>query len=344
MKQWSFRKALNEAMRSELQSDANTFLFGLDVDDHKSIFGSTENFLAEFGSERIFGTPLSEDAMTGFAIGAALRGKKAIHVHIRADFALLSVNQIVNMASNIHYMTAGQLNVPLTIRVIIGRGWGQGLQHSKSVHSLFAHFPGLKVLMPSTPQDAYTLLRYAIRDPNPTLFIEHRWLYDVEGAVDEKKPVVLEPLKLTTGDDVTIVANSWMTIEALKAQEVLTSVGIKSEIFDLRLISPLNVDEIVKSVKKTGHCLIVDHDWVAFGLASELAACIQEQAFHELKQPVLRLGFRPVPCPTSRPLENKFYPRGQEIIAAVCRILAKPQPDLSTFDFYSYENRFRGPF
>ena len=141
MSNWSFRKALNEAMRAELTSDKNTFLFGLDVDDHKSIFGSTENFPVEFGADRVFGTPLSEDAMTGFAIGSAIRGKKPIHVHIRADFALLAANQIINMASNIHYLTAGLLNVPVTIRVVVGRGWGQGPQHSKAMHSMFAHFP-----------------------------------------------------------------------------------------------------------------------------------------------------------------------------------------------------------
>ncbi len=344
MNKWTFRKSLNEAVRAELLSDPNSFLFGLDVDDHKTIFGSTENFLKEFGSDRIFGTPLSEDAMTGFAIGAALRGKKAIHVHIRADFALLSVNQIVNMASNIHYLTAGKLNVPITIRVVIGRGWGQGPQHSKSVHSLFAHFPGLKVIMPSTPQDAYTLLRHAICDPNPVIFVEHRWLYDVEGEVDTAKPATLEAQRLTSGSDITIVANSWMTVEAIKAQEVLSTIGINSEIFDLRVVSPLGLSGIVESVKKTKHCLIVDHDWSAFGLASELAACIQEKAFHELNKPVLRLGFRPIPCPTSRPLENKFYPRGQEIIMKVCELLNRTPPDLSSFDFYSYENRFRGPF
>lgn len=344
MSRWTFRKSLNEALRAELLADSNTFIFGLDVDDHKSIFGSTENLLEEFGSERVFGTPLSEDAMTGFAIGAAIRGKKCVHIHIRADFALLSANQIINMASNIHYLTAGKLNVPVTIRAVIGRGWGQGLQHSKSVHSLFAHFPGLKVVMPSTPQDAYTLLRQAVRDPNPVIFIEHRWLYDIEGEVDIAKPATFGAQRICEGSDITIVANSWMTVEALKAREVLQTLGVTAEVFDVRVVSPLELTEVFKSVKKTKHCLIVDHDWTDFGLASELTSRIQENAFHDLQKPVLRLGFRPTPCPTSRPLENKYYPRGQEIVFKVCELLKRNQPDLGTFDFYSYENRFRGPF
>jgi pyruvate dehydrogenase E1 component beta subunit len=344
MSRWTFRKSLNEALRTEMLSDPEVFVFGLDVDDHKALFGSTENILRDFGSDRIFGTPLSEDAMTGFAIGASLRGKKPIHIHIRADFALLAVNQLVNMASNIHYLTAGNLNVPITIRAIIGRGWGQGLQHSKSVHSLFSHFPGLKVVMPSSPQDAYSLLRRAIQDPNPVLFLEHRWLYDVEGEVDINLKSDYTPARVREGNDITIVANSWMTIEALKAHEVLNSAGISAEVFDLRGISPLELGSIIESVKRTKHCIVVDHDWVEFGLAAELVARIQEAAFHDLKKPVRRLGFRPVPCPTSRPLENKFYPRSQEIIGLACELLERETPDLSKHEFYSYESRFRGPF
>lgn len=344
MPDWSYRKALNEALHAEFRADPDVFTFGLDVDDHKSIFGSTEGLLKKFGSDRVFGTPLSEDAMTGFAIGAALGGKKPVHVHIRADFALLATNQIINMASNLHYLTAGALSVPLTIRVVIGRGWGQGLQHSKTVHSLFSHFPGLKVMVPSSPQDAYTLLRKAIQDPNPVLFLEHRWLYDVEGPVDENlidtSPVTL----LRSGSDVTIVASSWMCIEALKAAEILEKSGIQAEILNLRSVAPLKAQAIYNSVKKTSHCLVTDHDWVEFGLASEIAACVQEHCFANLRQPVMRLGYRAIPCPTSRPLEDMFYPKAPDIISTVCRLLGKKIPDLSHYEFYSYENRFRGPF
>ena len=340
----SFRDALNEALKNEMSQDPDVFIFGLDVDDHKSIFGSTKDLKNIFGTERVFGTPLSEDAMTGFAIGAALRGKKTVHVHIRADFSLLAVNQIINVASNIHYLTAGQLNVPLTIRVVVGRGWGQGFQHSKSVHSLFAHFPGLKVLIPANPQEAYSLLRMAIQDKNPTLFIEHRWLYDVVGPVDYTKKPQAGAVKLTDGKDITILANSWMSIEALKAREILEKINIRADIFNINSLVPLQLEEVINSVKKTGHCVVVDHDWVEFGLAAELSARIHEAAFHQLKKPIKRIGHQFVPCPTARPLENQFYAKAQHIIEYVCILLDKPVPKLNDDDFYTYENKFKGPF
>ena len=344
MNSWTYRQALNEALHAELKADDETFIFGLDVDDHKSIFGSTENLLKDFGANRVFGTPLSEDAMTGFAIGAAINGKKPIHVHIRADFALLSANQIINMASNIFYLSGGQLNVPLTIRCVIGRGWGQGAQHSKSLHSLFAHFPGIKVFMPSSPQDAYSLMREAVQDPNPVLVFEHRWLYDIVGDVDIKRSAVLEPKIIAEGEHLTVVGNSWMTIEALKAREVLATLGVKTEVIDVGVVSPLNLTAITSSVKKTGHCIIADHDWVDFGLASELSARVHESNFKELKQPVTRIGFKNMPCPTARELENGFYPKAQDIIAQACLMLGLTIPDLSKFRFYTYEERFKGPF
>lgn len=344
MMKWTFRKALNQALRDEMAADPEVFVFGLDVDDHKSIFGSTENLLKEFGAQRVFGTPLSEEAMTGVAIGAALNGKKAVHVHIRADFALLAMNQIVNMASNIHYMTAGKLSVPLTIRVVIGRGWGQGMQHCKSLHSVLAHFPGLKVIIPSTAQEAYSLLRNSIQDPNPVIFIEHRWLYDVEGEVDTSKQISSLPALVAQGNDLTIVSTSWMTVEALKAQEVLVEAGLSSDIFNVTQIHDLNFSKIYASIEKTKHCIVIDHDWIEFGFAAEASALIHENAFKNLRLPVSRLGFARYPCPTARALENKFYPKAQDIIVNACEMHGKSVPDLSKFDFYSYENKFRGPF
>jgi acetoin:2,6-dichlorophenolindophenol oxidoreductase subunit beta len=341
---WTYRQALNEALHAELRADDETFIFGLDVDDHKSIFGSTENLLKNFGPNRVFGTPLSEDAMTGFAIGAAMNGKKPIHVHIRADFALLSANQIINMASNIFYLSGGKLNVPVTIRCVIGRGWGQGAQHSKSLHSLFAHFPGLKVFMPSSAQDAYSLTRAAIQDPNPVIILEHRWLYDVSGSVDTAKPAVLEPKIVAGGEHITIVSNSWMTIEALKAREVLNTLGIAAEVIDVGVVSPLNLTIITESVKKTGYCIVADHDWVDFGLVSELSARIHESCFKELKSPVGRIGFKKIPCPTARELENEFYTKAQNIIEKTCLMFGRPLPNLANYIFYTYEDRFKGPF
>jgi pyruvate dehydrogenase E1 component beta subunit len=245
-----FRDALAMAQADAMREDPSVFVFGLDVPDHKSIFGSTKGLLNEFGSRRVFGTPLSEDAMTGAALGAAITGLRPIHVHIRVDFLLLGMNQIANMVSAIRYMSGGQLKAPMVIRAVIGRGWGQGPQHSKTLHSFFAHIPGLKVVMPSTTQDAYSLLRASIKDDNPVIFIEHRWLYDVEGEVDTSIEGRLgESVVRRQGRDLTIVSTSWMTVEALKAAEVLARHGIEAEVVDVRSIFPLDKETILNSVQ-----------------------------------------------------------------------------------------------
>lgn len=327
-----------------MDQDPNVFVFGLDVADHKKIFGSTKG-LERFSEDRFFPTPLSEDAMTGVALGAALSGLRPIHVHIRTDFMLLGMNQIANMISCLRYLSGGKLNVPLVIRAVIGRGWGQGAQHSKTLHSVFAHIPGLKVVMPTTPQDAYSLLRASITDDNPVIFIEHRWLYDVVGDVDvNQKEQIGDAKVLHEGSDVTLVCVSWMNVEALKAAEILARKGIKAEVIDVRSISPLDIGTIVKSVKKTKRCIVADYDWNFCGLNGEIAAQVSEQCFGELLAPVGRLGFQPVPCPTTRTLENHYYPSAPTIIKAVEKMFNVPAFDLSKDEFYSYENKFRGPF
>lgn len=341
----SYRQALNLALRHAMRDDPAVFVFGLDVPDHKRIFGSTTGLVEEFGEERCFGTPLSEEAMTGVALGAALSGLRPVHVHIRADFMLLAMNQIGNMLCNLRYMTGGQLRIPLVIRAVIGRGWGQSAQHSKAPHSLFAHFPGLKVVLPTTPQDAYSLLRTAIRDDNPVIVLEHRWLYDVVGEVDETVEVPLgEPAVRRQGDAATIVCTSWMTVEALKAAEVLARRGVELEIVDVRTVTPLGDAPIVASVQKTRRCVVADYGWSFCGFGAELAARISHACFGALAAPVERLGFAPVPCPTTRPLENLFYPSALGIIRTVERMLGVSETDLSHEQFYSYEHNFKGPF
>lgn len=343
--QITFREAVNLALSKEMEDDPSVFVFGLDVADHKRIFGSTEGLVEKFGLERCFGTPLSEDAMTGVALGAAISGLRPIHVHIRADFMLLAMNQIGNMMCNLRYMSGGKLNVPLVIRAVIGRGWGQSAQHSKSLHGIFAHFPGLKVVLPTTPQDGYSLLRSAIRDNNPVVFLEHRWLYDIAGEVDDQKVVPLgRAVVRRMGDAVTLVCSSWMNVEALKAAEVLARRGLEVEIVDVRTVSPLDEETIVGSVKKTRNCIVADYDWNFCGFGAELAALISQKCFGYLKRPVERLGFAPVPCPTTRPLENLFYPSAASIIRAVEKLLGLEETDLSGELFYSYEQRFKGPF
>ena len=348
IKNLSYRDALNLAMVQEMNRDSSVFVYGLDVSDHKRIFGSTVGLVEKFGSERCFGTPLAEDAMTGFALGSAINGMRPIHIHIRADFLMLAMNQIVNMISNFRYMTGGQLKIPLVIRAIIGRGWGQSAQHSKSLHSFFAHIPGLKVVMPTTPADAKGLLASAIRDDNPVIFLEHRWLYDIIDEVNIDSGALLplgKPSLLQKGDNLTVVATSWMNVEAMRAAEVLKKYhGTNVEIIDPRTIAPLDYEMIYDSVNKTKHCIVADYDWLYCGFSAEVAARISEHCFNKLQAPVARVGFSPTPCPTTRPLENKFYSNAVDIIRLVEKILDLKPADLAKEEFYSYENKFKGPF
>lgn len=338
----TFSDAINEALHQEMARDSSVFVYGIE----NKVFGSLKGLAEKFGQERCFVTPLSEEAMTGIGLGASLNGMRPIHTHIRIDFFLLSMNQLINMISSYHYGTRGMLRVPLVIRAVVGRGWGQGFQHSKSLHSLFAHIPGLKVIMPTTPYDAKGLLTSAIRDDNPVISIEHRWLYWQEGHVPEYSYTVPigEPNVLRKGSDITIVATSWMNVEAVKAAEILAKQGIQLEVIDLRSAAPLNDELIIDSVNKTGHCIVADNDWVHCGLSAEIAARISEKCFGKLRSPVARIGFAHTPCPTTRPLENEFYPNAINIIRAVENKLRLSPTDLTGEEFYSHENRFKGPF
>lgn len=346
MRRISYCEALNEATRQEMERDPNVFIYGIGVPDHKKIFESTAGLLEKFGPDRCFDTPLCEEAMTGFGLGAAINGMRPIHVHIRVDFLLLAMNQLVNMVSNYAYSTGGQVGVPMVIRAVVGRGWGQGFQHSKSLHSYFSHIPGLKVVLPTTPRDAKGLLTSAIRDNNPVVFIEHRWLYwAVEDVPEEPFTIPIgEGNILRAGTDITVVATSWMNIEALKAAEILQKRGVSVEIVDPRTISPFDESLAVESVKKTGHCIVADNDWVDCGFSAEAAARISEKCFGLLKSPVTRIGFVHTPCPTVRVLENEFYPGAEKLVRAIEQKLGLAPTDLSGEDFFSHENRFKGPF
>ena len=341
----TFREALSLALSDEMEANPNVFVFGLDVADHKRIFGSTAGLVEKFGKKRCFSTPLSEEAMTGVALGAAISGLRPVHVHIRVDFLLLAMNQLLNMVSNVRYLTAGKLKAPLVIRAVIGRGWGQGAQHSKSLQSFFAHVPGLKVVMPTTPQDAYSLLRSAVQDDNPVIFLEHRWLYDAAGEIDQNFKVPLgESVIRKEGKDITIVCTSWMNVEALKAAEILLRRGVSLEVIDVRSLVPVDMDTITKSVNKTRRCVVADYDWVYCGFSAEVAAQVSKTCFKALESPVERLGFMQTPCPTTRPLENKYYPSAVNIIRTVEKIFGIPEADLTGETFYSWEEKFKGPF
>ncbi|MFH1309983.1 MAG: transketolase C-terminal domain-containing protein [Candidatus Omnitrophota bacterium] len=346
MRKISYCEALREAMFQEMERDKNVFVYGIGVPDHKGIFGTTIGLAEKFGRDRCFDTPLAEDSMTGFGLGAAINGLRPIHVHIRVDFLLLAMNQLANMVSTYRYASRGGLKVPMVIRAVIGRGWGQGCQHSKSVYSMFAHIPGLKVVLPTTPRDAKGLLIAAIRDNDPVIFIEHRWLYWQEGEVPEEPFVekIGEARRVREGSDITIVATSWMNVEALKASDLLNKRGISVEIIDPRTISPLGDELIIESVMKTKNCIVADNDWIDCGFSAEVATRIYEKCFGQLKQPVQRIGFAPTPCPTARHLENEFYPNAIDIIRKVEKMLGVKAMDLSQEEFYSHEKRFKGPF
>jgi pyruvate dehydrogenase E1 component beta subunit len=214
------------------------------------------------------------------------------------------------------------------------------------LQSWFAHIPGLKVVMPATPRDAKGMLVAAIRDDNPVVFIEHRWLYDAEGEVpEEDSPTPLEGAQvLRQGTDITVVATSWMNVEAVHAATILAKHGVSVEVVDCRSISPFNVDAILESVAKTGHCIVADNDWIHCGFSAEVATQVYEGCFGQLKSPVDRIGYAPTLCPCTRPLENEFYPDAKDIIRAVERKLGLAESELSGEDFYSYENKFKGPF
>lgn len=342
----SYCKAINEALHQEMERDERIFVYGLDVDDHKRTFGSGKNLLERFGDKRYFSTPLSEDAMMGLGIGAAINGLHPINVHIRVDFLLLTMNQLANMATSLHYGSGGKLSVPLVIRAIIGRGWGQGFQHSKTLQSIFAHIPGLKVVMPTTPYDAKGILISAIRDNNPVLILEHRLLYWQEGLVPEESFTV--PLDkanvLISGSDITIAATSWMNIEAFATAKIMEKRGISVEVIDVRSIAPLDDELIVQSVHRTGHLIVADYDWLHCGLSAEIATRIYEKCMSSLHSPIARIGFAPTPCPTTRPLENLFYPGAETLVRIIEQKLGLEKADLSEEEFFSYENKFKGPF
>jgi pyruvate/2-oxoglutarate/acetoin dehydrogenase E1 component len=342
----TYRDALNEAMKEEMRRDSSVFTYGIDVGDHKRIFNSTKGLVEEFGPTRCFSTQLAEDAMTGFGLGAAINGMRPVHVHMRVDFLLLGMNQLVNMIATHSYGAGGTMKVPMVIRAIIGRGWGQSYQHSKALHSWFAHVPGLKVVMPATPRDAKGMLVAAIRDDNPVVFIEHRWLYDAVGEVpDDCSGVTLEGARvLRPGKDITVVGTSWMNVEAVKAAQILEKRGVSLEVIDVRSIAPFDRESIIGSVRKTGRCIVADNDWIHCGFSAEVAATVYEACLGELKAPIQRIGYAPTPCPCTRPLENEFYPNAVDIIRAAEAQLGLSPADLSGEDFYSYENKFKGPF
>jgi pyruvate dehydrogenase E1 component beta subunit len=325
MAQKNFISAINEALHLAMQIDESVICYGLGVTDPKAIFGTTERLEARFGSKRVFDMPTSENAMTGVAIGAALNGIKSIMTHQRIDFFLLAMDQLVNGAAKWHYMFGGQNSVPITIRLIIGRGWGQGPTHSQNLQAWFAHIPGLKVLMPTTPEDAKGMLLSAIFDPNPVIFLEHRWLHNSIGEVpqgDVRVPLGKAKV-LKFGADITIVAMSYLTIESLHASNYLEKKGISCEVIDLRSIKPLDWDLIMDSIKKTNRLLVLDTGFTTGCIAGEIVANVAINASEFLKSPPGRLAMPDVPEPTSFELTKNFYIRAADIAIKIMLMMGE---------------------
>lgn len=318
----TYAEALLEATDVAMASDPDVFVLGEGVDDAGGVFGSTLGLIDSYGPERVMDTALAENGITGIAIGAAVAGMRPLLVHMRVDFLPLSLDQIMNHAAKWHYMFGGRVNVPITIRAIIGRGWGSGAQHSQSLQSLFTQIPGLKVVMPATPYDAKGLLLSSLYDNNPVIFIEHRWLYGHVGHVPEGdfRIPLSEALVRREGADVTIVATSLMVFEAIKAAEALAGDGIDAEVVDLRTLKPMDTPAILKSVAKTGRLVIADTGGKDGGIGAEISARVAEEGFGSLKAPIARVGLPDVPTPASHVLEEAFYRGRADIIEAVKKI------------------------
>jgi pyruvate dehydrogenase E1 component beta subunit len=329
-----FHQALLEATEIAMQRDPSVYVMGLGVPDPKGIFGSTLDLHKKFGDARALDMPTSENGMTGVAIGSALAGMRPVLTHQRIDFALLSIEQIVNQAAKWHFMFGGLMKIPLVIRMIVGRGWGQGPQHSQSLQAWFAHVPGLKVVMPATPHDAKGLLIASIEDDNPVIFIEHRWLYGMSGAVPESHYTVpLGKAKVAReGKDLTIVATSYMTLEALRAADRLAEEGVQAEIVDLRSLRPLDETTVMESVRKTGRLIVSDTGWKTMGIGAEILARVAEECHGRLKTPPSRVCLPDSPTPTSPPLADQYYPRALHLWREARRQMGLPAVDGRPFE------------
>ncbi len=323
MRKISYVQALNEALHQKIAADDRVFLIGQGVISPWYVGETTVGLIDQFGSERIIDTPVSENGITGIAIGAALAGMRPILLFPRMDFMYYAMDQIANHAANWHYMFGGQLSVPLTIWAIINRGGEQAAQHSQALQAMFTHTPGLKVVMPGTPYDAKGLLIASIEDNNPVVFIDERWLYNDVGEVPgEMYSVPIgEGVVRREGRDVTIVATSYMVNEAVKAAESLEKEGIAAEVIDLRSLKPMDEGLVLESVKKTGRIIIADGGWRTCGVSAEVSALIAEKAFGYLKAPIMRVTLPDTPAPASSALEKVFYPNHDSIALAVEEVL-----------------------
>jgi acetoin:2,6-dichlorophenolindophenol oxidoreductase subunit beta len=318
-----YAEALNSALREEMLADPTVFLFGEDIGRYGGVFKVTRGLMDEFGESRVRDTPISEQALTAMAVTAAMAGARPVLEIMYADFIPLSLDALVNQASIYPYIWNGQVKMPFVLRTQGGGGAGAGAQHSKALDSMLAHIPGLKVVAPSTPADAKGMLKAAIRDDQPVVFLEHKLLYNTRGEVPDGDVIV--PLgkaaTVRAGRDISIFATSKMVVEATKAADLLVADGVSAEVIDLRSLRPLDLAAIVASIAKTHHAVVVNEGWRFCGYAAELSATIMDYAFDELDAPVARVTLPDMPIPYSEPLETAMLPNADKIRAAALATL-----------------------
>lgn len=325
MPRMTFANAINDALSVAMARDPNVICYGLGTPDPKGVFGTTAGLQERFGDERVFDMPTAENAMTGIGIGAALYGLRPVMTHQRLDFALLSMDQLVNNAAKWRFMFGGARGVPLTVRMILGRGWGQGPTHSQNLQAWFAHVPGLKVVTPSTAEDAKGLLLSSIFDDDPVIFLEHRWLHNLNGEVpagDWRVPLGRARL-LREGGDITVVAMSYMTVEALHAVDHLAAQGVACDLIDLRTIRPLDWLTIEASVKRTGRLLVLDTGTLTGSVSGEIVARVASTCWDALTCAPQRLAMPDCPEATSPALTAGYHVRAEHIAAKIGAMLGR---------------------
>lgn len=323
MRTISYTQALREALSEEMARDRSVYLLGEDIGEYGGAFGVTRGLLKKCGPDRVLNTPISEQGFVGVAVGSALTGSRPVAEIMFMDFLTLAMDQLVNQAAKLHYVLGDQASCPMVLRTPGGAGRRYGPTHSQTFASWLVNVPGLKVVAPSTPADAKCLLKTAIRDNNPVVFIEHKKLYNVKGPV----PVRSRPLPFgkarvaRPGDDITIVAWSYMVVEAERAAELLAAQGIEAEVIDMRTLSPMDVDTVADSAKKTGRLLIVDEEYASCGVSAELGMRVSERVYDYLDAPIRRVTSPEVPIPASPVLEDAAVPSCAEIVEAAERLV-----------------------
>lgn len=321
-------KAMIQALEQELERDDTVFIMGEDIAKYGGIFGSTTGLYDKFGGERIMDTPISETGFIGAAVGAAAEGFRPIVELMFVDFFGVVMDQIYNQIAKIHYMSGGNVKMPIVILTAVGGGYSDAAQHSQTLYATFGHLPGLKVVAPTFPEDIKGMLISAIRDDNPVVFMFHKtlqglgWMDPIEASVgsvsEEAYTIPLDKAKVVReGDDVTIVGVQMMTVAALEAAEELAKSGINAEVIDLRSIKPIDKETILKSVAKTGRLVVVDEDYYSYGITAEISAIVASEGFEHLKQPIVRLAIPDVPIPYSRVMEKFVIPDKNDIVKAV---------------------------